>query len=125
MTRMITVVPRENNFLYSSFEVRTKESIEYRLAQFGGVYTCGSKRGQSYSGRVKDGFIFLFIAEKFRRKAAHSIVPHGHRAKNRVTIKESTPLRDSHWKVRVYKFPLDRVISAKQLTRTFEISISG
>ena len=125
MTRMITVVPREDNFLYSQFEVPTKHSLESRMANYG-ITSFGGKRGQSYSGRVKDGFIFLYTAQKYRRKTQTIPLTKKHQVKNGANASKfkTEVLRRNHWKVRVYKFPLDRVIEAKQLARTFKISIT-
>jgi len=122
---MITVVPREDNFLYNSFETSTKRDIEYRMANYG-ITTFGGKRGQSYNGRVKNGFIFLYTAQKFRRKTKLVPLTKKHQVKNGANASKfkTEILRRNHWKVRVYKFPLDRVIEAKQLARTFKISIT-
>ena len=126
MTRMITVVPREDNFLYSTFETPNKRGLEYRMANYG-LYSFGGKRGQSYNGRVKDGFIFLYTAQKFRRKTKIVPLTKKHQVKTgaNATKFKTEVLRNNHWKVRVYKFPLDRVIEAKQLARTFKISITS
>ena len=126
MTRMITIVPRENNFLYSEFETATKQGIESRMSNYGN--TCfGGRTGQSYNGRVKNGFIFLYTAQKFRRK--NKTVYKFGKAKKRNGANNhnftTEIIRRSHWKVRVYKFPLDRVITADQGLRTFKISITG
>ena len=125
MTRMITVVPREDNFLYSKFETSTKQGVESRMAKYG-ITTFGGKRGQSYAGRVKDGFIFLYVAQKYRRKTQTIPLTKKHQVKNGANARKfkTEVLRRNHWKVRVYKFPLDRVIEAKQLARTFKISIT-
>ena len=125
MTRMITVVPRQDNFLYNTFDVGTKRSLENRMANYGCI-SMGGKRGQSYSGRVKDGFIFLYTAQKFRRKTKIVPLTKKHQVKNGANASKfkTEVLRNNHWKVRIYKFPLDRVIEAKQLARTFKISIT-
>lgn len=124
MTRMITVVKNEDNFRYTSFITQQKCGVESRMCNYG-LYTFGGSRGKSYSGRVSlDGkFIFLYTAQKFRRKCEHKIIKPSKRAKVQEVRKESTPIRQAHWEVKVYKFPLDRVIEAKQLERTFKITI--
>lgn len=125
MPRMITVVPRPNNFLYSSFEVARKRDIEYRMANYG-ITTFGGSRDKSYNGRVKDGFIYLYTTQKFRKKT--KVVPltkkHTKKTGENANKFKTEIIHRSHWKVRVYKFPLDRVITANQGVRTFKVSIS-
>ena len=125
MTRMITVVPRENNFFYYGFETNTKDGILARMANYG-ILTFGGGRNSKYNGRVKDGFIFLYTAQKLRRKTKIVPLTKKHTKKTGENEKKfkTEVIRNAHWKVRVYKFPLDRVISAVQGHRTFKISIS-
>ena len=128
MPRMITVVPRPNNFLHASFEVPTKRSLEARMSNYG-IYSFGGGRNHSYQGRVKDGFIYLYTAQKLRRKTktTYKFATTKHKKRdgaNNHNFKTEV-IRHAHWEVRVFKFPLDRVISAKQEARTFKISISG
>jgi hypothetical protein len=125
---MITVVPRPNNFLHASFEVPNKDSLESRMANYG-IYTCCASRDKSYRGRVKGDFIYLYTAQKLRRKTKTTYKFSTSKPKKRNGANNhnfvTEVIRHAHWEVRVYKFPLDRVISAKQETRTFKISISG
>lgn len=125
MPRMITMVPRQDNFLYSTFEVSRKRDVEYRMANYG-ITAFGGKRGQSYNGRVKDGFIFLYTAQKYRKKT--QVVPltkkHTKKTGENSNKFKTNIIHRGHWKVRVYKFPLDRVITADQGLRTFKITIT-
>lgn len=125
MPRMITVVPRPNNFLYSSFEVSRRGDIDYRMANYGHI-TFGGTREKSYSGRVKDGFIYLYTTQKFRKKTQIVPLTKKHTKKNGTNGDKfkTEVIHRAHWKVRVYKFPLDRVINAKQENRTFKITIT-
>ena len=128
MTRMITVVKKEDNFRYTTFETGTKAGIESRMASYG-TYSAGGNRrnGTSYYGRVSGNkeFIFLYTAQKFRRKTVHTIKKPGKKDKIQQTQRISTPVRAGHWKVQVFKFPLDRVITAKQESRTFKVTITA
>ena len=130
MSNMIEFAPRPN-FLYANFHTTTKSQIFERMSQYG-AYSCGYSRESSYSGVVpmtgKRDFIFLFTAQKFRRKT--KVVLRNAQAK-KPTVKNGTnaskfrteEIRRGHWEVRVFKFPLDQVIEAKQLKNTFRVKL--
>lgn len=124
MPRMITVVP--NNFLHTTFEVTRRIDIDYRMAYFGNLCS-GARKGSSYSGRVKDGFIYLYTTQKFRKKT--KIIPltkkYTKKTGDNANKFKTEIIHRAHWKVRVYKFPLDRVVKANQENRTFKITISS
>lgn len=128
---MIKRIVSEDKFLFASFTVKTKDGVEARMAQYGNYVSGGVNNrvgnipSTKYWGRVKGDFIFLFHAQKFRRKTEQQIIIPGKRAKNQEVKKVSTKIRDSYWEVNVYKFPLSRIISAKQNIRNFNVTISA
>ena len=126
MPRMVTIIPQENNFLYSEFKTQTKQQAEANISKYG-MFSVGGKPGQFYRGLVKNGYIFLYTAQKFRRKT--QLVPLTKKNKVKNGANESKfkteVLRPNHWQIRVYKFPLERVIEATQLNRTFKVVLQG
>ena len=129
MTRMI-VIADTPNFLHASFEVRTKDSIYHKMTSYGN-YSIGGRRAgsSSWSGVVdhRGENIFLYVAEKLRKKT--KVVPltkkHTKKTGDNANKFKTEIIRRNHWKVRVYKFPLDRVISAEQGNRTFKVTLKG
>ena len=125
MSRMITVVKKPDNFLYSAFETSQKAGIDSVMSSYG-FLTVG---GKSYRGRVSANkeFIFLYTAQKFRRKTKVVPLTKKHKVKNGTNDKKfkTELVRHAHWEVRVFRFPLSRVIEAKQESRTFKVTIEG
>ncbi len=100
------------NFLHSTFEVTTFDNIYTRLFNYG-VPTWGSKWSNVRKNvRVKDDYIYLYHAEKHRKKVDRKVV----RGK-----KVSTIISRGHWKVRVYRFLKWNVISAVQHKHHFTV----
>ena len=127
MTRMITFVDTPN-FLHSTFEVRTKSGIHSKMAQYGN-YSFGGSRGRSWNGVVdRDSKnIFLFTAQKLRKKTKVVPLTKKHTKKTGANANKfkTEIVRHGHWEVRVFKIPLDRVISAGQGCRTFKVVVKG
>ena len=130
MTRMIEFA--KPNFLYTSFEVRTKSEIPYKMANYGiptiGSHTVDNVRS-NFNGIVdrKHEYVYLFHAEKQRKKTkVVQIVGKNPKRKNGANTEkfETQFVRHGHWKVRVFRFKLDRVHAAQQLTRTFKVKVS-
>ena len=128
MSRMITVVKKPDNFLYKTFETAQKAGIDAVMSSYG-FFTVGGSRGKSYRGRVSVNkeFIFLYTAQKFRRKTKMVPLTKKHKVKNGANDKKfkTELVRHAHWEVRVFKFPLSRIIEAKQESRTFKVTIEG
>lgn len=126
MSRMITVVHKENNFFAHEMEFRSRDSVDAHITKYG-IYTIGGRNSPkygktSYQGRVLNDHLYLFQLQKFRRKVETVTNKQGDPI--RVNGKQKRdPIRKSHWKLKVFKFPLDRVIEAKQGLRTFKIKL--
>ncbi len=132
MTRMIKIVQTDDNAVKVVLDkqVKTKESILALMSSYGALAS-GGKRLQngtfsSYTGRVdrQNSCVYVFHAEKRRRKVEHVPIVRGkHNKKNHTNPEDRyTPkkVRDSHWRVRVFKIPMDRIIEVKQMNRTFK-----
>lgn len=132
MTRMITFVPIDDTApkMVLDKEVKTKDSIHYLMSSYG-IHASGGRRLQSgkfssYSARVDRDhkFVYVYHAEKRRRKVEHVPIVRGKHNKKNYTNPEDrykpNKVRDSHWRVRVFKIPMDRIIEVKQLARTFK-----
>lgn len=92
---------------------RTKMELQQKIQNMG--YLCcwsmGScKDGSSYSGLRSRDTLFLFNAEKYRRRS--KVNPDGSRV---VT-------REPHWKAWVYRVPVDLFWSVKQGSRNFKFT---
>jgi hypothetical protein len=123
MARMITIAPQVS-FLHNEASVHSKNAIYTKMANYGN-YCMGGGRNNRYNGVVsRDGkHIFLFTAQKLRRKVQHKPIK---RSKKNAHIEpryKAVKVRDAHWNVRIYKFPMDRVVTAEQLNRTFRITL--
>ena len=132
MTRMISFVPADETSpaLVAEKAVRTKRDVENLMTSYG-MYASGGKRQpngkfSSYNGRVSRDhkFVFVYHAEKRRRKVEHVPIVRGkHNKKNHTNPEDRympKKVRDSHWHVRVFKIPMSRVIEVKQMSRTFK-----
>lgn len=132
MTRMITFVPNDEMSpkVVLDKEVKTKDAIHCLMSSYG-IHASGGRRLQSgkfssYSARVDRDhkFVYVYHAEKRRRKVEHVPIVRGKHNKKNYTNPEDrykpNKVRDSHWRVRVFKIPMDRIIEVKQLARTFK-----
>ena len=107
---MITI--QKPNFLHSSFTITTRDTLSIRISRFG-IPTWGNKCENVRTGyRGNDDYIYVYHAEKHRKKVERKIV----RGK-----KVSTIIEHGHWKVRVFKFKKDNIVSAKQFKNHFEV----
>ena len=130
MTRMITFTPTDAGPRgVVEKDVKTKYAVESLMASYG-TFASGGKRQpdgkfSSYHGRVDRDhkFVYVYHAEKRRRKVEHVPIVRGkHSTKNYTNTEDRyTPkkIRDSHWHVRVFKIPMDQIIELKQFARTF------
>lgn len=131
MSKMITYQPAPINRPYETFSAATREYADQKFSTIsGGVYTIRGRRRNSdgtytsISGYMRGGFIYLAHFQKFRKKTVQTKkrVPklvNGEMVIERVH-KVITP---AHWVVKVYRFDLARVISAKQYSRRFDITL--
>lgn len=123
MSRMITLAPQPS-FLHKELAVHSKNAVYTQMANYG-HYTMGGSREHRYNGVVsRDGkHIFLFTAQKVRQKVLHQPIKHS--KKNSHVAPRYTPVkvRSNHWDVRIFKFPMDRIVNAEQLQRTFRVTL--
>lgn len=107
---MITI--QKPNFIYSTFEIDTFKSIYTHLTKFG--VTTWSSRWSNVREKMcgNKGYIYLYHAEKHRKKVERKVVK-GKRV--------STIISRGHWKVRVYRFHKDNVVSAVQHKHHFTV----
>lgn len=102
------IIIQKPNFIYSSFEIDTIDNIYSRLSRFGPpIWRCGLS-----NVRAKDEYIYLYHAEKHRKKVERKVV-----RGNRV----STIISRGHWKVSVYRFHKENIVSAVQHKHHFNV----
>ena len=107
---MITI--QKPNFLHSSFTITTRDTLESRISRFGILTWINTCYGVRTPFRCNDDYIYVYHAEKHRKKVNRTIT----RGK-----KISTIIERGHWKVRVFKFKKDNIVSAKQFKNHFEV----
>lgn len=107
---MITI--QKPNFIYSKFEIDTFSSIYSRLASFG--VPTWSNRWSNVREKIRGGdeYIYLYHAEKHRKKVERKVVK-GKRV--------STIISRGHWKIRIYRFRKENVVSAVQNKHHFNV----
>jgi hypothetical protein len=75
----------------------------------------------SYDGKT----LSLYTAQKLRRKVEHQPLkrkPRNVKGQTFPPLNYSPVLvREAHWELRIFRFPMDRIVSAKQLLHTFRI----
>ena len=107
---MITI--QKPNFIYSTFEIDTIDNIYSRLSRFG-VPTWSSRWvNVRESLNKKDEYIYLYHAEKHRKKVERKVVK-GKRV--------STIISRGHWKIRIYRFRKESIVSAVQHKHHFNV----
>lgn len=121
MSRMIKVLP-EPSFKICETTVKRKEQISSLMARYG-IYTIGGTRNGDYCGWVNKGEITLYHAQKLRRKVKHTKIPRSKKNTHVEPRYAPTLVREGHWKVTIFRFPIARVVSAKQEARTFRAVI--
>ena len=116
---MITI--KKTNFVYSTFTITKFDEIYSRLARFGAP-TWGGGSDSHYSNvRVPvnrltgSEYIYVYHAEKRRKKVERTVV----RGK-----KVSKIVEHGHWKVRVFRFRKENIVSAEQFRHHFKVTIN-
>ena len=102
------------NFLYSSFTIRSIKDVEWKLARFGNI-TYGSKIKNARAKINDDNDVYFFHAEKHRKKVERKISKNGKRT--------SKIISRTHWKVRVFRFRHENIVSGVQYKHHFEVTL--
>lgn len=119
----------EEKFHVTTIEGRTRYHLENKIATglmtyvtFGSSHVPGYPRA-TISGRMdrRQEYLYLIHYEKRRLKTSQRKVKMKSTHGGYYTV--STIIREPKWVARIYKFDLKKVISAKQNTRNFEITL--
>ena len=77
------------------------------------------------SGGSNNNFVYAYHAEKVRAKfKTTTVLFKSGPNKGKVKSRTAETIRQGGWKLRVFKFPMDRVKSFKQFDRHFEIVLN-
>lgn len=124
MARMISFT-KPKSYEYSSFEIRNKHELDVKFNYGIFTQTIGSvingKRISIFGRMSFDGkHLFAYTAQKFNKKSEQKqkIV----RGKNTT---QSKMIRNAHWKIKVFRFPVERVVDFKQQNNTFKITLTS
>jgi hypothetical protein len=117
---------------YAVFTAPSKSAAEQMVrgragsnANWGSRWSRGPEGDVTLSGLFNSTHVFLAHYKKFRKKVfrdgdlAPKIV-NG----EMVLFNTSTIIEAAHWNVTLYKFPIGRVLNAKQHARRFEVTLT-
>lgn len=134
MSKMISYEKRDP-YIKSVFTVATRHRADFRVSNMahGAVQTFRSRRlpnGEwgTISALASKEYVYLAHYQKVRRKCIHAPktkLKSGEWERNDYDKSTTFHLRDSHWVVTLYKFPIDRVVSAKQNNRNFRVVLTA
>ena len=122
---MSNMIKHVKQYTVKEFQTQNLATAERRIAD-NGLFSIGSKRneadGKSYPirGRISidNKRIYLYTVQKVRRKVARTPLAKPGKFGKKYTTEV---LRCGHWKVRIFTFPMESVISAEQGKRTFRV----
>ncbi len=136
MSNMITRRPkRDSDYMCDSGVIDNKQNIYSMLARRGAALTFGSvasgKPGkQKINGYVSSNhrhgtlndpvYVYGFVVEKVRRKTRKMKVRVSKSAPNGVRVQV---INRHHWKFRIYRFPIEDVLTFEQGSRTFKVTL--
>jgi len=131
MSKMITYTPRKKNIPFAVFTAPNREVAEHMVSNktraSWGCRSFRASRGEvNLVCRYDNDYVYLTHFQKFRKK----VYRHGDTFPKifndeMVLTDASTIVEHAHWKVTIYKFLIDRVISARQHTRRFDVVLTN